>query len=75
MFLFLQVPSNIAGPKPFSYTPQGPPAAAPKSPSSYPPPSQQNTWAPPSVVAAPVQVAAPIYNANPKPSGPVQGVY
>lgn len=44
-----------------------PPQAGPKSPSSYPPPSQQsqNTWAPPSV-------GAPL---APKPAGPVQGAY
>ena len=68
----MQVPSNISGPKPFSYTQApiqvtnvavNPPMAAPKSPSSYPPPNQP-TWAPPS--AAPVA---------PKPAGPVQGVY
>lgn len=60
------VPSNISGPKPFSYTqppsqvPSAvPPMAGPKSPSSYPPPSQP-TWAPPSV--APVA-----------PVGPAQG--
>ncbi|KAL7022939.1 hypothetical protein ACKWTF_012432 [Chironomus riparius] len=66
------VPSNISGPKPFSYTQApiqvtnvavNPPMAAPKSPSSYPPPNQP-TWAP--------QSAAPV---APKPVGPVQGVY
>jgi hypothetical protein len=64
------VPSNISGPKPFSYTQApiqvtnvavNPPMAAPKSPSSYPPPNQP-TWAP--------QSAAPV---APKPAGPVQG--
>ena len=67
----IQVPSNISGPKPFSYTQQPiqvthaaiPPMAAPKSPSSYPPPNQQS-WTP--------QSAAPV---APKPVGPVQGVY
>lgn len=59
----------MAGPKPFSYTqaPQsmaGPPMAAPKSPSSYPP--AQPAWAPTSAV-----------NSAPKPIGQqnVQGVY
>lgn len=66
-FFLLKVP-NMAGPKPFSYTqaPQsmaGPPMAAPKSPSSYPP--AQPAWAPSAV------------NAAPKPIGQqnVQGVY
>ncbi|CAO1439399.1 unnamed protein product [Diamesa hyperborea] len=57
---YYKVP-NMAGPKPFSYTqaPQsmaGPPMAAPKSPSSYPP--AQPAWAPTSAV-----------NAAPKPIG------
>ncbi|KAG5670724.1 hypothetical protein PVAND_000968 [Polypedilum vanderplanki] len=66
------VPSNISGPKPFSYTQQSsaisqPPMAGPKSPSSYPPPAQP-TWTPSSA-------AAPFSTSAPKPVGPVQGVY
>lgn len=46
--------------------------AAPKSPSTYPPPQQPQAWAPSQPAWSPPSAVAPAVQ---KPAGPVQGAY